>query len=65
MAKLAVVAAAASVGGYNHKVLVPRMMEAGAIGSDVDAEFRRAISWEGGAMALVIVLTAVLVGSAS
>ena len=65
MAKLAIVAVAAAAGGYNHKVLIPRMTQAGPDSSEVDAEFRRAVSWEGAAMALVIILTAVLVGSAS
>ena len=65
LAKVAVVAVAAAAGGYNHKVLIPRMMRRAPNDPEADAEFRRTVSVEGAAMLLVIVLTAILVGAAS
>lgn len=65
IAKVTVVATAAGAGFYNHKVLIPRMMSRPANDPAMDAEFRRAVSWEGATMGLVILLTAYLVGAAS
>lgn len=65
LAKVAIVAAAAAAGGYNHKVLIPRMMNRPPNDPQSDAEFRRAVSIEGAAIGLVVVLTALLVGAAS
>jgi len=64
-AKIAIVAVAAASGGYNHKVLIPRMMSRAPNDARADTEFRRAATIEGAALLLVIVLTAVLVAAAS
>lgn len=61
LAKAAIVAAAGTAGGYNHAVLIPRMMETGSAAAD----FRRAVTVEAVAVGLIVVLTAVLVGAAS
>lgn len=65
LAKIGLVAVAAAAGGYNHKVLIPRMMSLPPHDPKADAEFRRAATIEGAALLLVIVLTAVLVAAAS
>jgi copper transport protein len=65
LGKVALVAAAAGAGAYNHKVLIPRMMRLSPNDPAADAEFRRTVTLEGGAMGLVILLTAVLLASAS
>jgi putative copper export protein len=65
LGKVALVAAAAGAGAYNHKVLIPRMMRLSPNDPAADAEFRRTVTLEGGAMGSVILLTAVLVASAS
>lgn len=65
VAKVAVVALAGVAGGYNHKVLIPHMMRRPPNDPAANREFRRTVSVEGAAMGVVIVLTAILVGSAS
>ncbi len=63
MAKLAIVAVAAACGGYNHKVVIPAL---DAADSDRNAaRLRATVTVEAIALAVVIVVTAVLVGAAS
>lgn len=65
MAKVAVVAAAGIAGGYNHKILIPKMTHAAVGDLAAEAEFRRTVTIEGSAMLLIVVATAFLVGAAS
>jgi copper transport protein len=65
LGKVALVGFAAAAGGYNHKVLIPHMMRHAATGEHDDSEFRRAVTIEGVVMGLIVVLTAILVGSPS
>lgn len=65
LAKVALVAVAGAAGGYNHKVLIPHMMTRAPNDPRADVEFRRTVTAEGAAIAVVVILTAVLVGSAS
>jgi copper transport protein len=64
LAKVGVVAAGGAAGAYNHTVLIPHML---AVPDDpkAAATFRRAVTAEGMAMGVVIILTAILVVSAS
>lgn len=65
VAKLFLVGGAAVLGAYNHKVLIPRMMRRSPAAPHSDAEFRRSVLVEGVAMGFVILMTALLVASAS
>lgn len=64
MAKVALVAVAAGIGGYNHRVLIPGMEHDGAAGP-VAHRFRKAAMVEAGVLCSVVVTTALLVGAAS
>lgn len=64
MAKVVVVAAAATAGGYNHKVLIP-LMERNPDDESRGHQFRSAVTAEAIALMLVIAVTALLVGAAS
>lgn len=65
IAKLVLVGVAAASGAYNHAVLIPRMMRQSPEAPGGDVEFRRSVVIEGVAIGIAIVLTAVLVASAS
>ena len=65
LAKVAVVAVAAAAGGYNHRVLIPKMAYASPDNNEAAAEFRRTVTLEAVAMGLIIALTAFLVGAGS
>ncbi len=65
VAKLVLVGVAAAAGAYNHKVLIPRMVRRSPGAPDADAEFRRSVLVEGVSIGIVVLLTAVLVASAS
>jgi len=65
MAKVAVVAAAGVAGGYNHKILIPKMTHAAVGDLAAEAAFRRTVTIEGSAMLLIVIITAFLVGAAS
>lgn len=60
-----VVGVAADARGYNHKILIPRMMEGSAADPTAETEFRRTVPGEAAAMLRIVVLTALLVGAAS
>ncbi|MDH3540376.1 MAG: CopD family protein, partial [Acidimicrobiia bacterium] len=64
LAKVGLVLAAGAAGAYNHKVLIPHML---ALPDDPEtaATFRRAVTAEGMAMGVIVILTAILVVSAS
>lgn len=62
LAKVAVVAAIGALGGYNHKVLVPALVEGG---EHADHEFRRTVTAEAALFGVVLALTAVLVSSSA
>ncbi len=64
MAKLAVVGIAAAGGAYNHKVLIPRMTSS-PDDPETSSQFRFVVTAEAAALALVVVITAFLVGAAS
>ncbi|MEE9415108.1 MAG: CopD family protein, partial [Acidimicrobiales bacterium] len=64
LAKVAIVAAAASAGGYNHKVLIPRMTT-DPDDSSATERFRAVVTAEAIALILVVATTAFLVGAAS
>lgn len=64
MAKTALVAVAAGIGGYNHRVLIPAM-EAAPPDSPAAQRFRGTIAVEAGVLCAVVVVTAFLVGAAS
>ncbi len=63
--KTFLVGMAAAAGGYNHFVLIPRMARADHSDEAANYEFRRAVTLEAGALVLVVILTAILVGSAA
>lgn len=65
LAKVAVVAVAAVAGAYNHAVLIPRFAKTHPDDVGANQEFRRAITLEGSAMVVVVVLTALLVSATS
>jgi copper transport protein len=64
LVKTLLVAAAASVGGYNHKVLIPAMERAGDH-PDLALRFRLVVSAEAVALVGVVIATALLMGAAS
>jgi copper transport protein len=64
IAKTLFVAVAAAAGGYNHKVLVPRL-EAAPDDLDLAHRFRAIVTGEAIAIAAVLVATALLMGAAS
>ena len=65
LAKVAVVAAAGAAGGYNHRVLIPKLANVPAEDISVNEEFRRTATLEGIGMGLIILITALLVGAAT
>lgn len=64
LAKSALVAAAASLGGYNHQVLIPAL-EASPGSASLSDRLRRVVTIEAGLLGAVVVTTAFLVGAAS
>ncbi|MBT8200704.1 MAG: copper resistance protein CopC [Acidimicrobiia bacterium] len=64
LAKVGVVAAAGVAGAYNHSVLIPQMLAA-PDDPDLSSVFRRAVTLEGVAMGAIVIITALLVASAS
>lgn len=64
LAKSALVAIAASLGGYNHQVLIPAL-EASPGSAALSDLLRRVVTIEAGVLAAVVVATAFLVGAAS
>jgi len=62
LAKIAVVAAIAGLGAYNHKVLVPALIDGG---EQADQQFRRTVTVEAVLFGVVLALTAVLVASST
>jgi copper transport protein len=62
LAKIAVVAAIAAIGAYNHNVLVPALVDGG---ERADHQFRRTITGEAALFGVVLALTAVLVASSA
>jgi len=60
LAKVAVVAAIAAIGGYNHRVIVPALVDGG---EHADHQFRRTVAAEAALFGIVLALTAVLVAS--
>ena len=64
LAKVGVVAAAGAAGAYNHSVLIPQMLAAPE-DPDLTFAFRRAVTIEGAAMVAIVIITALLVASAS
>lgn len=64
LAKVGVVAAAGAAGAYNHGVLIPQMLAAPE-DPDLTSTFRRAVTIEAAAMGVIVIITALLVVSAS
>jgi len=62
LAKVAVVAVIAAIGAYNHKVLVPALVEGD---EHADHLFRRTVTSEAALFGVVLALTAVLVASSA
>lgn len=62
LVKVAVVAAIAAIGAYNHKVLVPALIDGG---EHADHQFRRTVTAEAALFGVVLALTAVLVASSA
>jgi len=62
LAKVAVVAVIGALGGYNHKVLVPALVDGG---EHADHQFRRTVTTEAALFGVVLALTAVLVASSA
>lgn len=62
IAKVAVVAAIAAIGGFNHKVLVPALIDGG---EHADQQFRRTVTIEACLFGVVLALTALLVASSA
>jgi copper transport protein len=62
LAKVAVVAAIAGLGAYNHRVLVPALMDGG---ERADHQFRRTVTAEAALFGVVLALTALLVASST
>ena len=62
--KLAAVAIAAALGGYNHRYVVPALAEDRG-NEEVAQILRRVVRIEGAVLIFVVAVTAVLVGAAS